>query len=163
ASHPDPSAFRVGATGLPVVSAAGLVQVAVDGPEVYDAFHLPELLEWAKSSGRLDSVDWCEVESLCAVQRGAHEWRRRHPDAARVGIGEVTGSLGGFPDFAGKGVSEHLTHQVGINVNVMYMSRARPEQPIKFGEAHQDAYDLGLERELLGLLFDAGASAMTMT
>lgn len=161
--HPAPPAFRAGSDGRPIVSAAGLVQAALDGPEVYDGFHLPGLIDWATKSGRLDTVNWCEIESLCAVQRVAHAWRRRHPAAPRIGIGEVTAENGGFPDLDGHGVSGHLTHQVGVNINVLYMGRGRPDKEILFGQRNEDLYDLGLQRELIILLFEAGASAVTMT
>ena len=90
-------------------------------------------------------------------------WRKRHPDAPRIGIGEVSAENGGFPDIDGNGVSGHLTHQAGVNVNVLYMGRARPEKEIMFGQRNQELYDLGLERELIALLFEAGAGAVTMT
>jgi hypothetical protein len=161
--HPAPTAFRVDAAGLPVVSAAGLVQVVEDGPELYDAFRLPGFRDWAATSGRLDTVNWCEIEALCAVQRVAHAWRERHPDAPRLGIAEVTAKEGGFPDFSGKGVSEHLTHQVGVNVNLLYMGRERPEKEIIFGMRNESLYAPRLQRELVELLFDHGANAVTMT
>jgi len=160
---PVPPAFRLGPSGLPVVSPAGLVQVVEDGALVYDAFRLPGLISWAKESGRFDTVNWCEVESLCAVERVAQFWRAQHPEAPRLGIGEVTAANGGFPDFDGKGVSGHLTHQVGVNVNVLYMGRTRPEKEVLIGQRNEDVYDLALERALIELFFEAGANAVTMT
>jgi murein endopeptidase len=64
--------------------------------------------------------------------RVVHEYRAAHPEAPRVGIGDLSRRHGGHfgPEFGGLG---HMTHQNGLDVDLYYPRRdgleRRPYRP----------------------------------
>jgi murein endopeptidase len=76
----------------------------------------------------------------------------RHPNAPRIGVGDLSRPHGGDfgPRFGGPG---HASHQNGLDVDVYYPRRDRLERPPKTPAQ----VDLRLAQDLLDLFVSAGA------
>jgi murein endopeptidase len=90
------------------------------------------------------------IRSTLHVLRAFH---RAHPDAARVGVGDLSLPRGGYfgPEVGG-GIG-HATHQNGLNVDVYYPRRDGRERPPE----SVDEIDLALAQELVDRFVRAGA------
>jgi murein endopeptidase len=75
--------------------------------------------------------------------RVLHEYRAAHPEAPRVGIGDLSRRHGGHfgPEFGGLG---HMTHQNGLDVDLYYPRRDGLElRPLRPGQVdHELSQDL---------------------
>lgn len=160
-AHPASVPFRVEADGRPVLSAAGFVQAVADGPQLYDAYHLKRMARWAAKNGRRDKTNWGEPEVFAAVQRIADAWTTAHPDGPRLGLLDISGRDGGFPDLNADGLSDHATHQIGTNVGILFPCLTRPELVIWTHGKSAKHLDVGLTRELVDLVFAGGGMSIT--
>ena len=152
--------FVLQADGRPLLSEAGMVQLADEGPGFYYGALNADRVGYARSVGMLGTNNWGDVESMCLAGRVVAKWRTLHPDV-RLGIDEISGRWGGFPDYDGDGISDHLTHQVGININFLVPCRKQPERYIHHGVANEDLFDQRLFIDLVDVLVDEGALWMT--
>ncbi len=81
------------------------------------------------------------------------DYRRAHPRAARVGIGDLSLPRGG--EFGVRyGGTGHVAHRNGTEVDILYPRRDRKEQ----APASPAQIDLGLAQDLLDRILDAGAA-----
>ena len=76
-------------------------------------------------------------------------WARSHPDAPRLGIGDLSLPEGGH--FGGPGVG-HLSHQNGLDVDIRLVRADGTE-----GGAHPGTYDAALTQEVVDRLVARGA------
>ena len=94
------------------------------------------------------------VRRLLAVAR---RYRRAHPDAPRVGIADLSLRRGG--DFGVQyGGTGHLSHQNGLDVDVLYPRRDEAEK----AASRPEEIDRGLTRDLVRRFLRAGASFVTV-
>ena len=96
---------------------------------------------------------WGTDEVVRETLRVLREFRRSHPEAPRVGVGDLSLPRGGYfgPEVGG-GIG-HATHQNGLDVDVYYPRLDRRERPPESpGEV-----DLALSQDLLDLFLAAGA------
>lgn len=91
------------------------------------------------------------VRTVLRVVRG---FRRAHPGAPRVGVGDLSLPRGGYfgPEVGG-GIG-HATHQNGLNVDVYYPRLDRRERPPR----SVDQIDMPLAQDLVDRFVDAGAA-----
>ena len=96
---------------------------------------------------------WGADELVRTTLEVLREFRRRHPGAPRVGIGDLSLREGGYfgPEVSG-GIG-HATHQNGLDVDVYYPRLDRRERPPE----RVDQVDLRLAQELVDLFVEAGA------
>ncbi|MGH2985905.1 MAG: penicillin-insensitive murein endopeptidase [Solirubrobacterales bacterium] len=99
---------------------------------------------------------WGTDELVRSTLEVVREFRRRHPGAPRVGIGDLSLPRGGYfgPEVSG-GIG-HATHQNGLDVDVYYPRRDRRERP----PDAPDEVDVGLAQELVDLFVEAGATTI---
>jgi len=114
---------------------------------------------WDPVLKRRPDRDWRRwgTDELVRTTLGiVREFRRRHPEAPRVGIGDLSLPRGGYfgPEVSG-GIG-HATHQNGLDVDVYYPRRDRRERP---AEA-VDEVDARLAQELVDLFVEAGATTI---
>ena len=86
---------------------------------------------WNHVRARTPSPAWRRtgtVRLVRTVLRVVRAHRRAHPRAPRVGIGDLSRPRGGpfGPNYGGKG---HVSHQNGLDVDVLYPRRDRRERP----------------------------------
>lgn len=160
-SCPEPVIWRTESDGRPVLSTAGFVALANEGKHFYYGALVGDRRGHAESIGAIGVQNWGDVEAMSLAARIVAEWGRRHPDGPRLGIDEISGPHGGFPDFDKDGLSDHRTHQTGQNINFLLPCKVRPERYIHMDVANQELYDPVLYRELIDLLVDVGAYSMT--
>jgi murein endopeptidase len=99
---------------------------------------------------------WGTAELVRTTLGVARRFRRRHPGAPRVGIGDLSLPEGGYfgPEVSG-GIG-HATHQNGLDVDVYYPRLDRRERPPEtVGEV-----DVRLAQELVDLFVAAGATTI---
>lgn len=158
--HPVKPVHVLRPDGFPALSEAGLLQLADEGPGFYYGALNQDRVEYARGIGMLHTNNWGDVEALCMARRIVDLWVKKHPET-RLGIDEISGRFGGFPDYDGNGVSDHLTHQTGHNVNFLVPCRKRPERYVHLGVAHDDLFDHGEFMDLLDILVETGVSQLT--
>lgn len=159
--HPEVPIFVLEADGRPLLSEVGFLQLADEGPGFYYGAKVQDLATWAAEHGILGANNWGDVEAMCVADRVVDVWRTRHPEGPRLGIDEISSRYGGFPDFDKDGISDHKTHQTGMNVNFHVPCRTRPERHIHLGIRNEKLFDPVLYREMIDLLVDEGAFRMT--
>lgn len=153
--------YVVDADGLPVVSSAGYVRVRAEGPGFFYANTAPERAARARRRGEIDADNWGDVEAFRVVARVLRRLRTEDPAAPSLGIEDVSAAAAGFPDFDGDGVSDHVTHQLGCNVNFLLASREGPRRLVHLGLRNEDAYDARTTRRLVRALRAEGARGLT--
>ena len=96
---------------------------------------------------------WGTHELVRTVLRVLREFRREHPAAPRVGVGDLGLPRGGYfgPEVGG-GIG-HATHQNGLNVDVYYPRLDRRERPPE----RVDQINLRLAQDLVDGFVRAGA------
>jgi hypothetical protein len=77
-------------------------------------------------------------------------WARTHPQAPRLGVGDLSRTEGGY--FGGPGIG-HLSHQNGLDVDIRLVRSDRTERG-----AHAGNYDAELTQDLVDRLVARGAS-----
>jgi murein endopeptidase len=99
---------------------------------------------------------WGTDDLVRTTLRVVREFRRRHPEAPRVGIGDLGLPRGGYfgPEVSG-GIG-HATHQNGLDVDVYYPRLDRRERPPR----SPDQVDVELAQELVDLFVEAGATTI---
>jgi murein endopeptidase len=109
-----------------------------------------------KRSPNRDWRRWGTDELVRTTLRIVREFERRHPDAPRVGIGDLSLPRGGYfgPEVSG-GIG-HATHQNGLDVDIYYPRLDRRERPPRT----VDQVDLVLAQELVDLFVEAGATTI---
>lgn len=158
--HPAKPVHVLQPDGFPALSEAGLLQLADEGEGFYYGALNQDRIDYARSIGMLHTNNWGDVEALCMARRIVAQWVKKHPET-RLGIDEISGCMGGFPDYDGDGVSDHLTHQTGHNVNFLVPCRKRPERYVHLGVAHEDLFDHAEFLDLMDTLVEAGVSQLT--
>jgi Penicillin-insensitive murein endopeptidase/Zinc carboxypeptidase len=110
---------------------------------------------WDPVRKRAPNRDWRRVGSDRLVRvllRVLDEYAEAHPDAPRVGIGDLSRPQGGDfgPQFGGLG---HVSHQNGLDVDVYYPRRdSRERAPRRVGQV-----DRALAQDLVDRFVRAGA------
>ncbi len=160
---PIAAIWRVDQQGRPIESVAGYVQLVADHEHVYDGFRALDRKKWSVKTKRLDRANWGDIEAMAALQRVVETWSKRHPKGPRLGVRDISSEFAGYPDFDGDGTSDHVTHQLGMNIDLLFPCRKRPELEIYFGKKNTEHYSLALTRELIDLCIDEGADAFTTT
>jgi murein endopeptidase len=96
---------------------------------------------------------WGTDELVRTVLRVVRDYRRAHPGAPRVGVGDLSLPRGGYfgPEVGG-GIG-HATHQNGLNVDVYYPRLDRRERPPQ----SVDQIDMPLAQDLVDRFVDASA------
>jgi murein endopeptidase len=96
---------------------------------------------------------WGTDEMVRMVLEVVRGYRRDHPGAPRVGVGDLSLPRGGYfgPEVSG-GIG-HATHQNGLNVDVYYPRVDRRERPPK----RVDQIDMPLAQDLVDRFVEAGA------
>ncbi len=159
--HPRPPVYVLLEDGRPLVSEAGYLQLAGEGPGFYYGAGAGARAGSSRASRRLGSNNWGAIEAMGLTGRIVERWRARHPDI-RLGIDEISSRLGGFPDYDGDGISDHLTHQAGMNVNFLLPCRRQPEVLIHVGTGrHEELFDPGLFADLVAILVAERAYHLT--
>jgi len=159
--RPRPPIFRVDAAGWPMLSEAGFVQLADAGPGFYYGARVSDLVKHSAARGILGTNNWGDAETMCYAGRVVDAWLQQHRDGPRLGIDEISSRYAGFPDYDGDGVSDHKTHQTGMNVNFHVPCLVRPERHIHLGVRNEGLFDPKTYRELIDVLVDHGAFRMT--
>ena len=114
---------------------------------------------WDPVLRRTPNRDWRRwgtddlVRTTLSVLR---DFRRAHPNAPRVGVGDLSLPRGGYfgPEVGG-GIG-HATHQNGLDVDVYYPRLDRRERPPE----SPSEVDLRLSQDLLDLFVEAGAGTI---
>jgi murein endopeptidase len=99
---------------------------------------------------------WGTDELVRTTLRVVREFHRRHPDAPRLGIGDLSLPRGGYFGAEVGGGIGHATHQNGRDVDVYYPrldGRERPPESV-------DEIDRALAQELVDLFVAAGAEVI---
>jgi Penicillin-insensitive murein endopeptidase len=106
-----------------------------------------------KRSPNRDWRRWGTDELVRTLLRVVRAFRRDHPAAPRVGVGDLGLPHGGYfgPEVSG-GIG-HATHQNGLNVDVYYPRLDRRERP----PTSVDQIDLRLAQDLVDRFVRAGA------
>ena len=137
--------------------------IAVGSPEsgrLEDGVRFPAegraFFTWDPILRRSPDRDWRRWGADELVRKTLHvlrEFRRDHPTAPRVGVGDLSLPTGGYfgPEVGG-GIG-HATHQNGLDVDVYYPRLDRRERP---PESPAEV-DLALSQDLLDLFVAAGA------
>ncbi len=140
--------------------------VAVGEPEagrLVDGVRLPAegraYFTWDPVLKRQPNRDWRRWGTDDLVRttlRVLREFRRRHPGAPRVGVGDLSLPRGGYfgPEVGG-GIG-HATHQNGLDVDVYYPRLDRRERPPR----SPDQVDPAAAQELVDLFLEAGATTI---
>ncbi len=160
-TRPKPPIFKVQKDGWPVISEAGFVQLADEGPGFYYGARVADLVKHSEEHGILDTNNWGDAEAMCYADRAVALWLEQHPEGPRLGIDEISSRYAGFPDYDGDGLSDHKTHQTGMNVNFHVPCLKRPERHIHLDVRNEELFDPKTYREMLDLLVDVGAFRMT--
>ena len=110
---------------------------------------------WNHVRASTPSPAWRRTGTVALVRtvlRVVRAHRRAHPRVPRVGIGDLSRPRGGpfGADFGGRG---HVSHQNGLDVDVLYPRRDRRERPP--GSATE--IDRRLAQDLLDRFVRAGA------
>jgi murein endopeptidase len=107
-----------------------------------------------KRSPDRDWRRWGTDEMVRTVLRVVRGFRRAHPGAPRVGVGDLSLPRGGYfgPEVGG-GIG-HATHQNGLNVDVYYPRLDRRERPPR----SIDQIDMPLAQDLVDRFVGAGAA-----
>lgn len=159
--HPVRPIYVLRKDGRPVVSEAGYLQLLDSGPGFYYASLLGDRVEWARSIGLVGTNNWGAVEAMCFIGHVVAAWREKHADV-RLGIDEISSRFSSFPDYDNDGISDHLTHQAGMNINLFLPCRQKPEVTIHVGNGrNEELYDASLYGELIDLLLEMGAFRLT--
>jgi len=158
--HVEAPIAKLHADGSPILSEAGLLQLVDEGPGFYYGAAVEDRIDYARERGLLGANNWGDVESFALARRIVGRWMAVHPDV-RLGIDEISGRWGGFPDLDKDGVSDHLTHQLGTNVNFLVPCRRRPERYIHVGVRNEELFAADLFSDLIDILAEADTFAMT--
>lgn len=99
---------------------------------------------------------WGTDEAVRTTLRTLRRFRRAHPGAPRVGVGDLSLPRGGYfgPEVGG-GIG-HATHQNGLDIDVYYPRLDRRERPPESPEQ----VDVSLSQDLLDLFVEAGATTV---
>jgi murein endopeptidase len=99
---------------------------------------------------------WGTGELVRTTLRVLREFRRAHPDAQRIGVGDLSLPRGGYfgPEVGG-GIG-HATHQNGLDVDVYYPRLDRRERP----PDSPGEIDHALAQDLLDRFIAAGAEVI---
>ncbi len=99
---------------------------------------------------------WGTDDLVRTTLRVLHEFHRRHPQEARVGVGDLGLRRGGYfgPEVGG-GIG-HSTHQNGLDVDVYYPRLDGAEEP----PTAVDQVDVRRAQELVDLFAAAGATTI---
>src|SRR5687767_8682808 len=150
AHEPDPRIdWRDSAsTGTP--AAGGLVRGVRMPPEGRVHFTWDPVLERRPGRGWRR---WGTDDLVRTTLRVLREFHRRHPQAARVGVGDLSLREGGYfgPEVGG-GIG-HATHQNGLDIDVYYPRLDGAERP----PTSVDQVDVRRSQELVDLFVAAGA------
>lgn len=87
-------------------SAAGFIQLPASGPGFY--------------SYRAASRRWGTPSMVYGIERIGRRWARQHPDAPRIGVGDISLENGGD-------ISGHSSHEEGVDVDVRLMPKGAAE------------------------------------
>ena len=160
-SPPKAPIYVLHKDGRPLLSKAGYLQLADEGPGFYYGALLKDRVDRARAIGMVGTNNWGAVEPMCFIGHVVEIWHQHHP-AVRLGIDEISSRLGGFPDYNGDGISDHLTHQAGMNINLYLPCKKRPELTIHMGRGRNEKlYDVALYGELIDLVTQQGAFHLT--
>lgn len=159
--HPTRPPIELDSWGRPVLSSVGWVHLASAGPGFVNGSGLAERQDSDAASKRFRHNDWADPEGVRFFSRLLREWRRRRPEGPPILVKEVSGSEGGFPDFDGDGLSDHLTHQTGMNFDLFLPTKEAGRAIVHLGRGDDDAYDEQATLELAKAAFDAGAFSIT--
>ncbi len=146
--------------GWPIISEAGYVQLADEGPGFYYGALVGERVGYARRIGMVGTNNWGDIESMALAGRVVARWQKIHP-TMRLGLDEISGRYGGFPDYDGDGVSDHLTHQVGTNINFLVPCAQKPELYIHAGVRHDELVDRRSFGDLIDLIVEEGGYRLT--
>ena len=113
---------------------------------------------WNHVRGRTPSPAWRRhgtVRLVRTVLRVVRAHRRAHPRSPRVGIGDLSRPRGGpfGPSYGGRG---HVSHQNGLDVDVLYPRRDRRERPPQTAAG----IDRRLAQDLVDRFVRAGATTI---
>ena len=113
---------------------------------------------WNHVRARTPSPAWRRhgtVRLVRTVLRVVRAHRRAHPRAPRVGVGDLSRPRGGpfGADYGGKG---HVSHQNGLDVDILYPRRDRRERP----PATVAGIDRRLAQDLVDRFVRAGATTV---
>jgi murein endopeptidase len=96
---------------------------------------------------------WGTDDLVRTTLRVLREFHRRHPQAPRIGIGDLSLRHGGYFGAEVGGGIGHATHQNGLDVDVYYPRLDRRER----APTTVDQVDVPLSQDLLDLFVAAGA------
>ena len=136
------------------VPEAGALQDGVQLPAQGRAFFTWDPI--LKRQPNRDWRRWATDDLVRTTLRTLREFRRRHPDAPRVGVGDLSLPRGGYfgPEVGG-GIG-HATHQNGLDVDVYYPRLDRREKPPRT----VDQVDVALAQDLVDVFVEAGATTI---
>lgn len=164
--HPRQPIFELRPNGAPAISPAGYVKLRTVGDRWYTGVHLRERAGLGRPRLPCHSPEmsvpellWGEIEAIHRLDRLASSYHAR--TGRRLGIGDISSPLGGYPDYSRDGVSDHLTHQAGLNVNILMPTSRTPEVLVHLGRRNDDAYSHADARVLLELMRANGARSTT--
>jgi hypothetical protein len=96
---------------------------------------------------------WATDDLIRTVLQVVRDYRAAHPNAPRVGVGDLSLPHGGdFGPEVGGGIG-HATHQNGLNADIYYPRLDRRERPPE----RVDQIDLALAQDLVDRFVKAGA------
>lgn len=155
--------WRRGGDGLPRVSSAGFVQVREEGRDFFYANVLEGRRKQALRRGEYDTENWGDVDAFRTAGIVLRAWRGEVPGRSRIGVEDISSEFGGFGDYDKDGVSDHRTHQLGANLNLLLPTTAGPEVEVFFGIRHEGRFDRDGARALAVALFRFGGQSVTTT
>ncbi len=159
--HPIPPPVELDEWGRPVISSVGWLHLAASGPGFMNGSLLPSRRDADLESLRFRRNDWADPEGVRFFVRLLREWRRLSPQGPPILIKEVSGSEGGFPDFDGDGLSDHLTHQTGMNFDLFLPTKGGGKRVVHLGRGEDEGFDSGATLRLAEAAFAAGAFSIT--
>jgi murein endopeptidase len=99
---------------------------------------------------------WGNDELVRTTLRVLREFRRTHPRAPRVGVGDLSLPEGGYFGAEVSGGIGHASHQNGLDVDVYYPRLDRRERPPEVPAE----VDVALAQDLVDLFLEEGASVI---
>ena len=159
--HAETPIYRLDAQGFPLLGPAGYLEILDQGEGFFHASTLPTRAAADAKSGRAREARFGDIEGFVRLRRVIRAFRRTHPEGPRIGIDDISSRFGGFPDFNGDGESDHFSHQMGMNFNLLLPSKTRPETEVHLGRRNEEAYDEQAARDLVALLLENDADTVT--
>ncbi len=160
--HPQRPLFRTHSHGQPIVSEAGYVALADEGPFfVYWTARERRMQATGKQrfSSSYGKENWGQIETFSCLHRGLADFWGGQKKTMRqpIRLHHISGQFGGFPDLAKIGRSSHLSHQTGQQVNVLLIPNTPDSGRVWSDDPKPSRWNIIETQRLMEVLLHHGA------